>query len=220
VKTLVLTPLPFELDALILHLKEKGHQASETLIGSLKVYEFSKLGWFVSLGGHGKAQFAVQTQFLIDRCGPFDLVICAGGAGRLAPQVAVLDVVVGEKSVEHDFRLKFIKRPSPEFPGDSAFIEKLRLFKPDGYRIHFGPIASGDEDITDPVRADELRLQTGGLAVAWEGSGGARACRFNRTRFIEVRGVADASNATTNNDFVQNLKRAMTKLTEVLLAVI
>ena len=40
----------------------------------------------VAPGGHGKTQFAVQAQYLIDRFSSVELIICAGAAGSLAPE--------------------------------------------------------------------------------------------------------------------------------------
>ena len=59
----------------------------------------------VAPGGHGKTQFAVQAQYLISRFSSAELVICAGAAGSLAPELSVGDVVVGTETVEHDYRL-------------------------------------------------------------------------------------------------------------------
>src|SRR5271165_3673116 len=56
----------------------------------------------VAPGGHGKTQFAVQAQYLIGRFSSVELVICAGAAGSLAPELSVGDVVVGTETVEHD----------------------------------------------------------------------------------------------------------------------
>jgi adenosylhomocysteine nucleosidase len=43
----------------------------------------------VAPGGHGKTQFAVQAQYLIGRFSSVELVICAGAAGSLAPELSV-----------------------------------------------------------------------------------------------------------------------------------
>jgi adenosylhomocysteine nucleosidase len=64
----------------------------------------------VAPGGHGKTQFAVQAQYLIGRFSSVELVICAGAAGSLAPELSVGDVVVGTETVEHDYRLLFATR--------------------------------------------------------------------------------------------------------------
>ena len=80
----------------------------------------------VAPGGHGKTQFAVQAQYLIGQFSSVELVICAGAAGSLAPELSVGDVVVGTETVEHDYRLLFATRPLPRFPGHGPSIDALR----------------------------------------------------------------------------------------------
>jgi nucleoside phosphorylase len=53
--------------------------------------------------------------------------------------------------------------------------------------------------------------------VAWEGAGGARAARFQKLPFLEIRAVTDmVGAAATLADFERNLSPAMTNLAEVL----
>src|SRR6516165_9707042 len=135
----------------------------------------------VAPGGHGKTQFAVQAQYLIDRFPSTELVICAGAGGGLAPELSVGDVVVGTETVEHDYRLLFGTRPLPRFPGHGPSIDALRRSARGigGFHVAFGVIASGDEDVVSSERAQTIRDQTGAACVAWEGSGAARAALFN-----------------------------------------
>jgi adenosylhomocysteine nucleosidase len=206
-----------ELEGLTSRLVERGHHFHESQIGPLRVLEFRDIGFRLALAGHGKTQFGIQAQFLIDRLKP-DSVICAGCAGGLSESLSIFDVVVAEKTIEHDYRLKFIQRPDPEFPGDQALITKIKAVRPSGFGVRSGVIASGDEDIVDSSRAAELRAQTGAIAVAWEGAGGARAAKFNKIPFIELRGVTDTANNSAPVDFKENLKVAMANVCDVFLA--
>src|SRR6516165_5907736 len=129
----------------------------------------------VAPGGHGKTQFAVQAQYLIGRFSSVELVICAGAAGSLAPELSVGDVVVGTETVEHDYRQLFATRPLPRFPGHEPSIDALRRLMQGirGFRVAFEVIARGDEDVVSSERAQAIRDQTGAACVAWEGSGAA-----------------------------------------------
>jgi adenosylhomocysteine nucleosidase len=170
----------------------------------------------IMIGGHGKVQFALSTQLLIQKHSP-RLVICAGAAGRLDPELHPLDVVVSEVTIEHDFNLRFIERPLPRFPGDMRTLEKLRRRDQwDGFRVHFGPLASGDEDVLSEERASELRNLTGARAVAWEGAGGARACRLHGVPFIEIRAITDAADGHAAKAFSENVKHGMRHVAEVI----
>jgi adenosylhomocysteine nucleosidase len=215
---LILCPLPEELNALLARMRERGHQSKEVIVGPLKVLEFPDLQWRLCLAGHGKTQFGIQTQFLLDRYSDIEMVICAGSAGGLARQLSVFDVIVAEKTIEHDYKLRFVKRPEPEFAGDAAGMEKLSAISTNRFKVHFGAIASGDEDIIDQSRVAELIAQTGALGVAWEGAGGARASKFNSMPFLEVRGVTDTANNEAPVHFETNLKTAMANVCDLLLA--
>lgn len=214
---LVLCPLQKELEFLLAKLREKNFSLNEKQVGPLKVYECKELEWFIAQGGHGKTQFAVHTQFLIHQLEFVEAVVCAGCAGSLGEKVGIFDVVIAEKTIEHDFQLRFIKRPDPEFPADGNLMAKFKKVQPNTFQIHYGIIASGDEDIVEQTRKQELMAQTKAIAVAWEGAGGARACKLNRTAYIEVRGITDGADSTDLSSFEHNLKVVMNNVTEVLL---
>ena len=169
-------------------------------------------------GGHGKTQFAVQAQYLIDRFPSAELLICAGAAGSLTAELSVGDVVVGTETVEHDFRLLFATRPLPRFPGHGPSIDALRRLAHgvSGFRVVFDVIASGDEDVVVSERAQAIRDQTGAACVAWEGSGAARAALFNGIGSLEIRAVTDAADKEAPQRFDANLPIAMANLASLL----
>jgi len=172
----------------------------------------------VAQGGDGKTQFAVQAQYLIGRFSSVELVICAGAAGSLAPELSVGNVVVGTETVEHDYRLLFATRPLPRFPGHGTSIDTLRRLahRVSGFRVVFDVIASGDEDVVTSERAKAIRDQTDAACVAWEGSGAARAALFNGIGSLEIRAVTDAADKEAPQRFDANLPIAMANLANLL----
>lgn len=217
-RILALAPLPAEKKAIASALSAMGHVAESRRIGSTEVLRFAQLNLELAIAGHGKAQFALQTQFYLQHLPNARAVICVGSAGSLTRVVGVADVVVAENTIEHDFRLRFIERPLPSFPADPKLLSSLRSMNPTKFPLHFGAIASGDEDIIDADRAAELYEKTGALAVAWEGAGGARACSFNQMPYLEIRGVTDTADHQAVGDFGRNLQTAMRNVAEVLVA--
>lgn len=89
--------------------------------------------------------------------------------------------------------------------------------RPFSFDVHFGRIASGDEDVIDPDRALEIREATGALCAAWEGAGGARVADFSGLAFLEIRGVTDAADAEAPASFHENVPRAMRNVARLLL---
>jgi adenosylhomocysteine nucleosidase len=210
-KILVIIPTQKEYDYFLNHCFARQFQTEKITIGKLPVVRFPDLNMTVSRGGLGKVQFAVHTQHLLDSEFAWDLVICAGAAGSLDQKLSVGDIVVGTETVEHDIRNRFGKPLVPRFKGDNFTINILKQMAGNhiSFQLHFGSIASGDEDVVDVKRQEEIRLTTAALAVAWEGAGGARACQFCDTPFIEIRGISDDANGDAPTDFAKNLQGVM-----------
>lgn len=216
-RILILCPLAEEWSILVSTF-ELSHHVER--VYDLKIEAAYVPDWraLVTPGGHGKTQFAVQAQYLIGLFKSVELVICAGAAGSLAPQLSVGDVVVGTETVEHDYRLLFATRPLPRFPGHQPSIDALRrsAHSTSDFRIAFDVIASGDEDVVTSLRAHTIRDQTGAVCVAWEGSGAARAALFNGIGSLEIRAVTDAADKEAPQKFDENLPIAMANLATLL----
>ena len=217
-KILLVTPMQEEFDSFLQGCLKRRFQAQISRVGRLAVARLPDLGITLARGGTGKVQFAVQTQHLLDNSPDWDLVICAGAAGALVDDLAVGDVVVATTTVEHDFNNKFNERPLPRFDGAKAAVEDLRrvTLKSNSFRVHFGEVASGDEDVVEPERRKTLHQLTRALVVAWEGAGGARACQFNKVPFVEIRGVTDVADHRAPSDFKTNLACAMDNISSLI----
>ncbi|MBW4550998.1 MAG: 5'-methylthioadenosine/S-adenosylhomocysteine nucleosidase [Aphanocapsa sp. GSE-SYN-MK-11-07L] len=217
-KTAILTPLQEELTFLVAGLERFGLQKREIRSANLDVFEFSEADLLVTCGGHGKTQFGIQSQYLLCQFPQIQGLVCVGAAGALSDLLEIGDVVVATETIEHDYTLKFVSRPLPRFRGDRQVIEMLKNLPQtnSAFSIHFGAVASGDEDIVDAARGQELINLTDCIAVAWEGAGGARACKFNKKYYLELRGVTDTANHQAAADFEANLVTAMHNLSEVI----
>ena len=216
-RILILCPLAEEWSILV-RTFEPWHHVERVHDLKIEAAYISEWRALVTTGGHGKTQFAVQAQYLIDVFQSIELVICAGAAGSLAPQLSVGDVVVGTETVEHDYRLLFATRPLPRFPGHQSSIDALRRSARSisDFRVTFDVIASGDEDVVTSSRARAIRDQTGAACVAWEGSGAARAAHFNGLSSLEIRALTDAADKEAPQKFDENLPIAMINLANLL----
>ena len=203
-----------ELDFFSQACTKRGLRAQDAVIGRLPVVQYEELNITLARGGTGKAQFALQTQHLLDSCMDWDLVVCAGGAGGLINDLDIGDVVVATTTVEHDYNNKFNQRPLPRFEGAQAAILDLRSasLSVNSFKVHFGPVASGDEGVIEDGSKSILHQLTDALVVSWEGAGGARACRFSQVPFVEIRGVTDRADQDAPSDFYTNLEVAMNNI--------
>jgi adenosylhomocysteine nucleosidase len=208
---LFVAPLHKELEFFTQVLRDQGYSASAAPIGRIAALHFPALDLAVAHGGHGKTQFGVQTQHLLDHASDLEALICVGAAGALAADLAVGDLVLATATVEHDYTERFSPHPLPRFDADAALLSSLRQLPlhtlPFG--VHSGIVASGDEDVIELERAAALRQATEACAVAWEGAGGARASRFSGTPFLELRAITDTADHAAPADFAANLRIAI-----------
>jgi adenosylhomocysteine nucleosidase len=219
-ETLITVPQAGELKWLLAAFDAAGYRPRSLTIGRLECHVFDDLALLFAVGGHGKTQHAVQTQHLIEQKAIIRAVICAGAAGSLRADMRLGDVVVGIATIEHDYKLRFVRRPLPRHDADAQLADEFRRVAShmnSQFRVLFGDIASGDEDVVDLARAAELAKATGASCVAWEGAGAARAAHFNRLPFLELRAITDSANHSAANDFHTNLEHAMPNLAQVLL---
>lgn len=217
--TLVAAPQVEEVDALLDGFHRLDYSSEPVQVGMLRCTAIPSLDMVVATGGHGKAQFAAQTQHLIDHSPDAQRLLCVGAAGGLTETVEVGDVMLGTATVEHDYKVRFVREPRPRHEADADLLQEFRevdrthLFP---FHLHFGPVASGDEDIVDPQRAQEVAAATGAVCAAWEGSGGARTASFGSLAFLEIRGITDGADADAPSSFSENVARAMSNIADVL----
>ncbi len=214
---LLLTPLRAEYAILANFFKEKWscqtiHKASQEAL------YFSEPNIYLAIGGHGKVEMALKTQFWIIQLADCQGVICTGSAGSLNSSLGVGDIIVGSKTIEHDYKQLFIKTSLPEF--STAEEWKIKFKDKISPRARWGVIASGDEDVLSPERRKAIYDLTLADAVAWEGAGAGRASVFLKKPFCEVRAITDNLQTDIKQDFTKNLNQAMLNLGQWLVSVL
>jgi adenosylhomocysteine nucleosidase len=208
---LVVVPLKSEFQLLTEAFEALGFAAEASSVGQIPVKFYPQGNFTCAIGGHGKVQFGIQTQFLLGRLPEVKRVLCVGAAGGLSA-VKTFDVVVADQTIEHDYTELFDPAPPPMFAGCAetiAFIKSKAASLSFPFSVHHGYVASGDEDVVTSVRGKEIHESTGALAVAWEGAGGARASAFNGKPYLEIRGITDVADNAAAIDFRTNLKKSM-----------
>jgi adenosylhomocysteine nucleosidase len=213
--SLILCPRVEEFEIVIdeLHKISKINTPSNQLF--FPAEEFSDLGFVVGIGGQGKVQFALHASHAIERYSPVKTLICMGAAGALSPDIKIGDVVVGTSIIEYDYKSHLQKKAAVTHrsdPGGRLVSSPLQEHEGQNFRVHLGPIASGDEDVFDSLRKTQIFEQTKALAVAWEGAGGARAARFHKKKFSEWRGITDDATAFNSSTYHNALELSLKNL--------
>ena len=161
------------------------------------------------LSGIGKVAAATTTALLLDRF-EVEAILFTGVAGGLATGVAVGDVVVADRLLQHDMDASpiFPRWQVPltgisHFATDAAWSERLaRAASACGHAVHRGLVVSGDRFVcTDAESAALRRALPAALAVEMEGAAVAQVCANFERPFGVVRTVSDSADDAARVDF-------------------
>lgn len=166
----------------------------------------------------GKVSAAATTTELIVRFG-VEAVVCTGIAGGLGEGVAIGDIVVADRLVQHDLdaRPLWPRHVVPllergEFPADPVWADRVESAArrseaaSGGGRVHRGLIASGDQFIHGEHAGDALRAMLPTvLCVEMEGAAVAQVCCEYGVPCAVVRVISDRADSEAPADFGASL---------------
>ena len=192
------------MDCEISVLKQKLQNLEEIQHSSLKINLGNFCGHRIILvkSGVGKVNSALCTQYIIDKFNP-NYIINTGIAGGIAENLAVGDIVIGEKLVQYDFDVSAIGYAKgymctviePDKPtlfySDEKLISDFEKTLNGKVNVHKGLIASGDTFISDIDRKKEIRKIFNATAVEMEGCAIAQTSTANNIPFLIVRAISD-----------------------------
>nr|WP_315596831.1 5'-methylthioadenosine/adenosylhomocysteine nucleosidase [uncultured Cupriavidus sp.] len=232
----ILAALHDEVDGLISAMRHEDARATRQTIGMRDYYSGTLHGQPVVLvlARVGKVAAAATTVTLIREFG-VDEIVFTGLAGGVGAGVKVGDIVVADRTVQHDLdaRPLFPRHEVPlldqaEFPADPTLTAALRgaaegflrddlaTEVPDGVlarfgvhqpRLHVGMIASGDQFINAPSAVQALREALPTLqAVEMEGAALAQICYEYGVPYALMRTVSDRADDTAHVDFSSFLR--------------
>lgn len=154
--------------------------------------------------GVGKVNAARATQVLIDKMN-VDFVFNIGVAGSVSNYVNVLDIVIGNKMVQHDFDITAFNHEKGYIPNvgvyissDNKLLDVARSIKTEA-NIHEGVIASGDIFVTEPEMSRKIFNKFNALAVEMEGASIAQVCYLCNIPYLVIRSISDSPNSNSNN---------------------
>ncbi len=232
----ILAALHDEVDGLIAAMRHEDARATRQTIGMRDYYRGTLHGQPVVLvlARIGKVAAAATAVTLIREFN-VDEIVFTGLAGGVGPAVRVGDIVIADRTIQHDLdaRPLFPRHEVPlldraEFPADPALTAALRSATedflredlatevPDGVlarfgvhqpRLHVGMIASGDQFIHSPAAVGVLRESLPALqAVEMEGAALAQICHEYGVPYALMRTVSDRADDSAHVDFSSFLR--------------
>lgn len=194
----------------------------------IKFYEVTieNKNCILGLCGVGKVNASRCTQIMIDNM-KVDFIINVGVAGGLTDKLNVLDIVIGEKLVQHDFDITAFDHEKGYIPNCGVYINSddylLKLASDvfmENTNILKGVIASGDIFCTDKKMSEKIHHKFDALCVDMEGASIAQTAFFAGVPFIIVRSISDIPNnhnVITYDTFLEKSSKIISKFLKKLI---
>lgn len=203
-------------------LRQELADAKESCAGGLVFVEGILNGTSVVIvkSGIGKVNAALCTQLLALKFGVTH-VINTGIAGAMASGLKVLDFVVSEDALYHDFDTTgFGYKPTvipqmdcSDFKADESMVKAAvsafgSLKEAEGHSLIKGRIASGDQFISSKEQKEKIRSVCSPACVEMEGAAIAQACYINKVPFVIIRCMSDMADDNGENTYNFNEETA------------
>lgn len=172
--------------------------------------------------GEGKVNAAMCAAVLILKYEP-ECVINCGVAGSLSEKVSIGDIVIADKSVQHDMNMKALGYEQGEvclpdgkttyFECDSK-VQSLLLKVSESLedtRVEVGTVASGDIFVSDRKLRVKIGNEFGALACEMEGASIGQVCFRFETPYGILRAISDDLDENKGMDFVKFCELACKK---------
>ncbi len=172
--------------------------------------KFNNINLILVESGIGKVNAARSTQILIDTYKP-NYIFNVGVAGGISENINVLDIVIGEKLIQHDFDITAFNHKKGYIPNigtsinsDKKLINIAKTIK----NPIIGTIASGDIFCTDPNMTKKINKKFSALCVEMEGAAIAQVCKLSNTPFLIIRSISDTPNNNNQITYEKFLKQS------------
>lgn len=200
----------------------------------------------VASSGIGKVNAAASTALLLDHFKPSE-VLFTGVAGGLNRELKAGDIVIAEKTAQHDlgdFTDKGMERRGVSSPisgkrnptffaadprlllaagkaADQVQLSKIKIGDSEhSPRIVKGVVVSGDVFVASAEKSAELRKSLGADAVEMEGAAVAQICHQQGVPCLVIRSVSDLADANAVSDFDTFAKQAARNAAELVAGIV
>lgn len=187
-----------------------GCDVKEKVLSGKKFYELKLADKEVvlALTGVGKGSAVLATSILLNHYS-IDALLNIGTAGGLDENEEVLDIVVSDSVVQHDFDTSPIDGDEGYglfFKADENLINIVRQVMQDmHFRAHVGMVASGDQFIAEQAQIDRILTRfPKAICAEMEAGGIAQAAACYNVPFVVIRSLSDiAVKEGSHMDFIE-----------------
>ncbi len=173
-----------------------------------------------------KVNAAIATQVLIDNY-KVDVVINAGTAGGMEPELAIFDTVISTEVAYHDVAPDILTEFHPwletvYFQADKELLRlsQIAINKLNGkYKVFWGRMVTGESFIADEGR-QAINDTYSPLTVDMETASMAHVCYVNQIPFISIRTVTDTADHSGVGCFEENCDKASVIAKDITLALL
>lgn len=175
--------------------------------------------------GMGKVNAALVATLLADRfhC---SAIVFSGVGGGLDPTLAIGDVVIADRVIQHDAGVLEDERIQPYQAGhvpfinpterlgydvDPALLARVKELLADvtiAGQIAYGTVLSGDQYLHCETTRERLHREFGGLAVEMEGGSIAQVCEAFGIPWLVIRALSDLAGGNSRFDFASFVDQA------------
>lgn len=163
--------------------------------------------------GVGKGNAAMATTILFNNyC--IDRVLNIGTAGGLCKQQKVLDLVISDTIVQHDYDTSPLDGEEGIglwYQADTTLINICKqIFEQQQERYHIGLIASGDQFIVEGAKLEALEQKfPKAICAEMEAGAIAQVCSFFQVPFVIIRSLSDIAHKEKSHlDFCEYVHMA------------
>ncbi len=171
----------------------------------------------VAVCGIGKVFAALCAQTMILRYDP-RLILNTGVAGSLSDRLAIGDIAVAEKLVQHDMDTSALGDPVGLISGinvvylpcDEEASERLARHAAslEGVSVKRGVIASGDKFMSDGAEKKKVASRFEAIACEMEGAAIGQVCYVNQVPCAVMRAISDGGDEDAALDYPTFAKMA------------
>lgn len=222
----IIGALEDEISTLVGQLEER----SERVVSGIRFFEGCICGKRVAIArcGVGKVFAALCTEAMILNFSP-KLIVNTGVGGGLKRGIAVGDIVIAEKLVQHDMDTSPLGDPKGLISGINRVYfdtdkRAVKILSDAAEQLSLsakpGIIASGDKFIATEFDKRSIADSFDASVCEMEGAAVAHVAYVNETPFIVIRAISDSADEGSSMDYMKFLPLAAERSSKLTLALI